>query len=381
MDHQEGTELKATFNRKRLLDAFSVAASVTPTRSPKPILQNVKMVVSGSEAELIGTDMEIGIRKTVECVQVERDGTAILPTDRFSSILRTSSDETIDVEADDEKKILVKTRSGRFTLNGEDPALFPDVPAFDAEAYVVLLDTDLGQMIRRTSYATDIDSARYALGGALIEFDEASVAFVATDGRRLARAVYPAEYVGARQDYGQPVAPVKALKLIDRTLPANGSQVHLAIQTGRAVMIRTEDATIYARLVEGRYPRYQEVIPKAVGHRVTLKAGLFKAAVEQAAVCLDQTSKGVLMTFGEDHVELSATTADVGESRVVLPYPDAVPGLGMKVSLDASYTLDLLKSVDPDTDIVVGLSGPEIPVEFRDGDRLTAVIMPLSQNR
>jgi len=372
--------LKATFNRKRLLDAFATVSSVAPTRSPKPILQNVLMTIEGTEATLIGTDLEIGVRKTIECVQSERDGAVILPTDRFSSILRTSSDETIDIETDGEK-IVVKTRSGKFTLNAEDPALFPDVQAFDAEAYAVLVDTDLSQLIRRTSYATDTETARYALGGALIEFEDASVALVATDGRRLARAVYPAEYVGDARSTSQSVVPVKALKLIDRSLPANGSQVHLAVQAGRAVMVRTEDATIYARLVEGRYPRYQEVIPTSVEHRVTLKAGPFRAAVEQAAVCLDQTSKGVLMSFGEDKVELSATTADVGESRVVLPYPAESPGVDVKVILDASYALDLLKSVDADTEIVVGLSGPEIPVEFRDGDRLTAVIMPLSQNR
>lgn len=372
--------MKAAFNRKKLLDAFATVSSVAPARSPKPILQNVLMTIDGAEATLIGTDLEIGVRKTIgeSDVLAESPGSVVLPTDRFGSILRTSSDEQVHVELDGDK-ILVKTKSGRFNLHAEDPATFPEVPGFDAEAYAVMVDHDLIQMIRTTSYAADPASNRYALGGSLVEFEEGSVVMVCTDGRRLAKAVYPAEFVGDLPNPGQPVVPIKALKLIERSLPGDGSQVHLAIQANKAAMVRAEDAVIYSRLVEGRYPRYTDAIPKSAECRVPFKAAILRSAVEQAAVCLDKESKGVELAFGEGRLTLTATAADVGTSRVVVEYGDVIAGLDRKVTLGASYVLDVLKSLDGEAVVTLGLNESDKPVTATEGDRLTAVVMPIVQ--
>ena len=157
----------------------------------------------------------------------------------------------------------------------------------------------LKKLIRRTIFATDLESARYALGGVLVELTGESIAMVGTDGRRLARMVAPAEAENEPPaPTGTPVIPVKALKLIERNLVDDDVLVHLAIQAGTAVLVRTESAVIYSRLVEGRFPRYQDVFPANVEVKIPLEAGPLRLAVEQASIVTSDESRGVDFQFG-----------------------------------------------------------------------------------
>src|SRR5215468_1738723 len=185
--------VRALCNREGLLTAFGLVSGVVPARSPKPILQNVKLIADADEGSvLMGTDLEVGIRHRVLGVKVDQPGTVILPTAQVGSILRTSSDVELAIEA-------------------EDDSLYPEVPDFGATAYHVVAAADLKKLIRRTIFATDVESTRYALGGVLVELTAESIAMVGTDGRRLARMSAPTEAEGdAANPAGSPVIPVKA---------------------------------------------------------------------------------------------------------------------------------------------------------------------------
>src|ERR1700748_1865495 len=97
---------------------------------------------------------------------------------------------------------------------------------------------------------------------------------------------------------GMPVIPVKALQPIERNLADDDPPVHLTIQSGTAVLMRTESAVIYSRLVEGRFPRYQDVFPANVEVRIPLEAGSLRMAVEQASIVTSEESRGVDFQFG-----------------------------------------------------------------------------------
>ena len=158
---------------------------------------------------------------------------------------------------------------------------------------------DLKKLIRRTIFATDVESTRYALGGVLVELTAESIAMVGTDGRRLARMSAPADAENnPPAPAGFPVIPVKALKLIERNLADDDPPVHLTIQSGTAVLMRTESAVIYSRLVEGRFPRYQDVFPANVEVKIPLEAGPLRLAVEQASIVTSEESRGVDFQFG-----------------------------------------------------------------------------------
>ena len=118
--------MKATCERDKLLHAFQMAASVAPSRSPKPILQNVKLEVTKEGAILMGTDLEVGVRVEVPGFSVEAAGSVVLPRDRFGKILAESSDEKLDMESDG-GKVLVRGQRSEFQLPSENPDEFPSV--------------------------------------------------------------------------------------------------------------------------------------------------------------------------------------------------------------------------------------------------------------
>ena len=372
--------MKALCNREELLDAFGMVGGVVPARSPKPILQNVKLIADPDGGSiLMATDLEVGIRYRVLDVKVEEPGAVILPTARIGSILRTSTDKELALEADGDH-LVVRGLHAEFKLPSEDPNLFPEVPNFAVAAYHVIAAADLRRAIRRTIFATDPDSTRYALGGALVEFSAEALTLVGTDGRRLARMVAHAEAEGgATPPPGHPVVPVKALKLIERNLDDDDPPVHVAIQANAAALVRTGRAVIYSRLLEGRFPRYQDVFPGSHEVRIPLEVGPLQTAVEQASIVTSEDSRGVDFTFAAGLLKLSSQAADVGSSVVELPI--AYDGKAVEITFDPRYLLDALKTLDPSAPIAAELIDHKNAAVFKTDDRYTYVVMPLTRDR
>jgi DNA polymerase-3 subunit beta len=372
--------MRALCNREALLTAFGMVSGVVPIRSPKPILQNVKLITDTADAAvLMGTDLEVGIRHRVLGVKVECAGTVVLPTVEMGSILRTSTDTELAIESDEER-LLIRGVHSEFTLPVEDSNLFPEVPDFAASSYYVIAAADLKKLIRRTVFATDVESTRYALGGVLVELTPESITMVGTDGRRLARMSAPAEAEhNPTAPTGSPVIPVKALKLIERNLVDTDPPVHLTIQGGTSVLMRTESAVIYSRLVEGRFPRYQDVFPSSVEVKIPLEAGSLRMAVEQAAIVTSEDSRGVDFQFGSGVLRLISQSADVGSSHVELPI--AYDGKAVDITFDPRYLIDALKTLDDATVVTAELIDSKNAAVFKTDDRYTYVVMPLTRER
>ena len=372
--------MKARCNREGLLSAFGMVSGVVPARSPKPILQNVKLVADLEEGPiLMATDLEVGIRHRVLGVNVDEGGSVILPTVRFSSILRSSRDSELNVEVDGEQ-LLIKGMRAEFKLPSEDPSLYPEVPDFTAASYHVVAAADLRKLIRRTNFATDVESTRYALGGVLVELTPETITMVGTDGRRLARMVAPAETENdAPNPPGSPVVPVKALKLIERNLDDADPPIHIAILGTSAVLVRTDRAVIYSRLVEGRFPRYQDVFPANVDVKIKLNTGELRLAVEQASIVTSEESRGVDFSFGNGVLRLASQAADVGSSFVELPIP--YEGKPVEITFDPRYLTDALRTLDDASEITAELIDSKNAAVFKTDDGYTYVVMPLMRDR
>ena len=372
--------MKALCNREGLLNAFTMVTGVAPARSPKPILQNVKFVVDDDDGStLLATDLEVGIRHRVLGVRVEVPGAIILPTAKVGSILRTSNDDELSIETVDDQ-ILIRGRYSEFKLPSDNPEHFPEVPDFAATSYHVVSAADLRRLIRRTSFATDPESTRYALGGCLIEFTAESLTMVGTDGRRLARMIAPAEIENDGPiPTGSPVVPVKALKILERNINDDEAPVHIAIQADKNVLVRTENAVIYSRLVEGRFPRYQDVFPTHVENKVSVEVGPLRLAVEQASIVTSEESRGVDFNFSEGVLRLASQAADVGSSHVDLPI--GYEGKAVEITFDPRYLTDALKTLDDASTVHIELIDSKNAAVFKTDDRYTYVVMPLTRER
>ncbi len=372
--------MKALCNRKGLLAAFGMVSGVAPSRSPKPILQNLKLVADPDDGStLMATDLEVGIRYRVLGVKVEQPGAVILPTAKVQQILATSSDEELEIEVVNDV-LHVRGARSQFRLPAEDPDLFPEVPDFAASSYHVVGAADLRRLIRRTMFATDVESTRYALGGVLVELSDDRISMVGTDGRRLAKMSAGAEAEnGAEPPQGMPVIPVKALKLIERNVADDDPPVHLAIQSTTSVLVRTHNAVIYSRLVEGRFPRYQDVFPAKTDVKIPLEVGPLRLAVEQASIVTSDESRGVDFNFSPEALTLASQAADVGSSQIELAI--SYEGKTVEITFDPRYLTDALKTLDDGSVIHAELIDGRNAAVFKTEDGYSYVVMPLTRDR
>lgn len=370
--------MKLVCEREKLLQAFQTAATVAPSRSPKPILQNVKLEATEQCTSLMATDMEIGIRIEAQGVEVQAPGNVVLPITRFGLILRESSDEKLLLESDGRKTVVRGDRS-EFNLPAENPDEFPQVSPFQEQAYHKLAARLLRELIRRTHFATDPESSRYALGGVLLELTEKQIIGVATDGRRLARQQGPAESVGGHQTSENTIVPTKAMLLIERALGDDDGEVQLATRDND-VMVKSPRATIYTRLVEGRYPKWRDVFPRQEdAAKIELCAGPFYAAVRQAAIVTDKDRRGVIFSFGDGKLALATHGAELGEAHIELPI--AYEGKERVVTLDPRFLMEFLRVIDPEKNLILQMRDGESAVVFNTDDEYSYVVMPLAPSR
>lgn len=370
--------MKATCNRQKLLNAFQTAAAIIPARSPKPILQNVKLEVRKDETELLATDLEVGIRCKVFGVESAGPGEAVLPANKIISILRELTDEQITLESD-AGTIVFRGERSEFKLPAASPDEFPDVPRFEAEKYHVVPAALLREMIRRTVFATDVESTRYALGGVLFELDEKGIKLIATDGRRLAFMQADAQVHEGHSTQGStPVVPTKAMSLIERSLQGESTEVSLAL-VDNSILVRSEGSVISSVLLEGRFPRYQDVFPKATDTKIELVASPFLSVVRQAAIVTSDESRGVDFQFGKGLLTLKTSAADVGQSQIELPI--AYDGENVEITFDPRYLIEFLRVLDPETTVTAELIDHESAAVFRTGDGYSYVVMPLTRER
>lgn len=371
--------MKITCARDKLLHAFQTAASVAPSRSPKPILQNVKMEVGAESATLLATDLEVGIRVELLGLEVSAPGDVILPIDRMGLILRESSDEKLLLE-NDGRSTLVRGQRSEFRLPAANPDEFPSVAGFNEEKYHELSARFFREVVRRTVFATDNESSRYALGGVLMELTDDKLTAVATDGRRLARQEGPAKSVGGHETAGNAtIIPTRAMQLLDRALADAEGEIQLSAR-GNDVIVRSDHITLYTRLVEGRFPRWRDVFPKRENAvRIELTVGPFYATVRQAAIVSSEERRGVEFSFGEGKVSLACHGAELGESHVELPI--AYDGAPIPITLDPRYFSDFLKVLDPEQTFSVELQDSDSAAVCSTDDGYAYVIMPLARDR
>ena len=367
--------MKIRSPKEPLLAAVQAASSVVPTRSPKPVLTNIKIEAGEKGVIASATDLEIGIRATVAEVETEAAGAILLPSGRLVAILRESPAGTVFEIESDGTAAVVKAARSQFRLPVEDPLEFPAVAGFPDGSCFELSTPLMRELVRRTVFATDNESSRYALGGVLVELTPTVVIAVGTDGRRLAKMEGPCQSRGEPGE-AQPIVPSRAMQLVERSLGTTEDPVQVAVR-GSEILVRTGQVTISARLVEGRFPRWRDVFPeRPEAARVQLVAGPMLGAVRQAAIVTSEQSKGVDFSFEPGQLVLAGRSAESGESRVELPIDYA--GEAVSIKLDPRFVSDFLRVLDGGTGISVEVVDSQSACVCRTEDGYGYVIMPLA---
>jgi DNA polymerase-3 subunit beta len=340
------------------------------------VLTNVKLEASKDSAVISATDLEVGVRIEIEGVETLAPGAVLLPSGRLAAIVRESSPGTAFEIHSDGTATVVKAPRSEFRLPAEDALEFPSVAAFPQGPCFELSTPLVRELVRRTVFATDNESSRYALGGVLLELSATSAIAVGTDGRRLAKMEGPAEARDGATQADNTIVPARAMQLVERCLGAADAPVHL-VARDREILVRTGGTTVSARLVDGRFPRWRDVFPdRPDAVRVGLVAGPLLAAVRQAAIVTSDQSKGVDFSFEPGQLVLSGRSAESGESRVEVPIDHA--GATVRIKLDPRFVGDFLRVLDGGTNVAVEITDGQSACVCRTEDGYGYVIMPLA---
>ncbi len=274
----------------------------------------------------------------------------------------------------------VRGQRSKFQLPGQNPAEFPDVATFSGDKFHELPARFLREVIRRTIFATDTESSRYALGGVLLELTEDRLTAVGTDGRRLAKMEGPALAVNGHSTVDQmTIVPTRALQLMERALSDSDAEIQLVARSNE-VLVRSPRATIYSRLVEGRFPKWQDVFPRSADNvAIELPVGPFYSAVRQAAIVTSEESRGIDFTFGKGTVVLAAQAAEAGQSRIELPI--SYEGDEITIMLDPKYISDFLKVIAADQTFTLEVRDAKSAAVCKTDDGYGYVIMPMAREK
>lgn len=369
--------MKINVSRDSLLKTFAAVGSVANQRSNKPVLACVKAVAERGRLTLMATDLEISIRTELDGVDIEEEGAILLPVAKTLSILRECPEETLTI-GEDGNALVIHGKHSDFKLMTESPAEFPTIEGFEEDEYHEISSRTLSTIIERTYWCADPDSQRFALGGIMLDLGDECNA-VATDGRRLARQGFQARQVnGHAPNAATVLLPQQAALAIQRILPANDSLCRVYC-LGNDFVIAAGASVVRSRMVEGRFPKWRQVIPNTEGgqwHSVELPVGPLAAIIRQASIVADSETRGLDLTFGDGVLKAAAQTADLGKSLIDLPIGLSVED-PIRIRLDYRFVLDFLKTFDADATVQVNIATSQQPVLFV-ADEYRYVVMPMA---
>jgi len=356
--------MKIRINRKTFSDHLQTAFGVVASKAGKDVLANVKLITSSAGYDLHAQSQELGL--IVRGTPVDLLFGACLLSPKVLSILKECSDEELTIEAS-AREVIVETDSARFTLGSQNPDEFPSVKELTEGVQFDLPCEAVRRIASQVGYAIDEDSTRYQLGGVNFSIADSTLNAVGTDGRRM--ATLSLAVMGDSVASG--IIPAKALRTVAGAI--GGGTATITLGTSHA-QFRSDTATLVTRLVEGRYPNWQSIIPEDCDP-IAIPAGPWSSVVRQASIVADPESRGIDLIIGQGSLSMAAKTADIGSSSVTMPVST---DRERKATIDYRFLSDFLRSVDPSSTVDLHLSSPSRPVKLVCGD-LVCVIMPMER--
>lgn len=362
--------MEFTINKSLFSDALSLIATVVPERSARAILQNLMLAGNAdSTITLSATDLEIGLKITLDVAAMQDPCAVLLPASRLNALVKGSFAEELHIAVQD-LKAEIKTRQGRFQVPGLDVVDYPSITDFAGEGAVFIHGDDFADGVQKTVFATAKGDTRYALNGIYLNITDATAEFVASDTHRLSLVGKKVRNPDAVQAEG--IMLTKGMTTLAR-LAAGVDVVEMCI-TANEMLAKTSNATIIIRRVEGMFPRYHDVIPPKSDMHVTVKKDELLRSLHSIGLMSSDESHSVVFSVGDGSLGLSAASEN-GEGNITLDAETV--GTPLDIKFNYVFVVDVLKNIAEDT----------VTIQYKDGDnpaRIDAgdfmyVIMPINR--
>lgn len=377
--------MHVVISRKELLRGLHRVQGVVEKRNAMPILSNVLLETKEGGLEMFATDLEIGIRGFYHA-EVKQPGGAAVSARKLLEILKELPDtDVVMATVEDSSFLSIRCGSSQFKIMALSPGDFPKMPMTVGKDLPAIPTGLLSRMLSKTIYAVGEHDTRYMLNGVNIMVVQVTMPntkyvlrCVGTDGHRLAVTELD---IGDASGIGElrVIIPKKAAheikKLLSECDDEKDEEPRLGI-TDNQLVLRMSSLLLSARLIEGAYPDYEQVIPVGNDKKITVDKSNFEAAIRRVALLAPDRVNTIRLTFEADRIVLHSSTSDLGEATDELAAQYG--GEGFESVFNARYLLDALASIDDDH-VVLELKGASSPcLIHEDGPvRSTCVVMPM----
>lgn len=363
--------MKVVCDREKLREGLAVANNVIPTKSAKPVLENVYFVATDEGLELAGTDLEVSLRYKIEDVEVIEAGTAVIPARVTADFVRDLTGDKVTLEVRD-GTCTIQSGTDRCELVTIDPDEFPVISRFTDEKTYTLRAGVFTKLVSQTGFAAAREPGRYAMHGVLTEIEDGVLKLVATDGRRLALSTIPIETdEGAKSTA---IVPTKGLQHFCRVISDELDPIQLHFGETQLGM-KTRDAEIFVRLIDGEFPRYAAVIPTTTKHYLEADADTLAKKLRLVANVTGDEARAVKFKMSAEKLELFGQSAGRGEatSQVDVEFK----GEDTEIAFNPDYVLDGLKKCEGQL-VKLEFDERTSPGKFTLGENYMYIVMPIT---
>lgn len=333
--------LKAT--QEKLLSVLQSVSGIVEKRHTLPILANVLLRKTGGNVQFTTSDLEIQIRTSSEMDGDSGSFTTTVGARKLIDILRTMpSDQTVSLESS-QNKLVLKGGKSRFTLQtlpAEDFPLVQEAPSFGPKFTVP--QKALKDLLNQVSFAMAVHDIRYYLNGILFVAEGKQLSLVATDGHRLAFASATLDVEVPRQEV---ILPRKTVLELQRLLVDADGAIEMQFANNQA-KFAFEGMEFVTKLVEGKFPDYNRVIPKNHKNAVTLGRAPLLASLQRTAILTSEKFKGVRLNIEPGTLRVASNNAEQEEAVDELDIDYG--GDAIEIGFNVTYLIDALANMDQD---------------------------------
>ncbi|MEN2467117.1 DNA polymerase III subunit beta [Ornithinibacillus sp. FSL M8-0202] len=361
--------MKFTIQRDQLIDSVQDVMKAISSRTAIPILTGMKIEAKSHGITLTGSDSDISIESYIPAeeegmVNVENieEGSIVLHAKYFPDIVRKLPEQHVEIEADENLSVTIRSGKAEFHLNGQDAEEYPQLPKLQTDDSFELPTDLLKSLIKQTVFAVSSMETRPILTGVNLSLVDNKLSFTATDSHRLASREVPVN--STKVQFQSIVVPGKSLNELNKILDDSEEMVEISV-TNNQILFRTKHLNFLSRILDGNYPETSRLIPEQSKTVLQVKTKDLISSIDRASLLAREERNNVvkLSTLDQNIVEITSNSPEVGHVSEELTV-QSIEGEELKISFSSKYMLDALKVMDVD-EVMVDFTGAMRPFIIR----------------
>lgn len=374
--------MKFVIQRDKLMSSIQDVMKAISSRTAIPILTGMKLEVKQHGITLTGSDSDISIESFIpteedDHVNIEQieEGSIVLQARYFPDIIRKLPQNTVEIETDDNLKVIIRSGHAEFSLNGQDAEEYPKILQVQTDDSFELPVDLLKSLIKQTVFAVSTMETRPILTGVNLTLKDSSLNFTATDSHRLASRDIPVETHNL--EFSSVVIPGKSLNELNKILDDAKDTVEISM-TNNQVLFQTENLRFMSRLLDGNYPETSRLIPEESKTTISVNAKSLLQTIDRASLLAKEDNNVIRLITKEDSViEITGSSSEVGQVVEDLKV-NSISGEELKISFSSKYMMDALRAIDAE-EVNVEFTGAMRPFIIRPqtDDPIIQLILPV----